>query len=106
MGLKKIIFYMPSIILLVIYALGAMLIRDFKIISPIILMWLGLFLISGILLGRGVFWGGIFGVLPTIHMIYMGTLYTGQAINETPIGIIVLIFYIICGVSVFYKNKK
>ena len=97
---------MPSIILLVIYALGAMLIKDLKIISPIILMWLGLFLISGILLSRGVFWGGIFGVLPAIHLIYMGRQYTGQAINETPIGIIVLVFYIICGGSVFYKNKK
>jgi len=46
------------------------------------------------------------GILPGIHWIYMGTQYTGQAINEMPIGIIVLIFYIICGSFVFYKNKK
>ncbi len=41
-----------------------------------------------------------------IHLIYMGTQETGQIINEMPIGIIVFIFYIICGSFIFYKNKK
>jgi hypothetical protein len=36
----------------------------------------------------------------------MGTQETGQIINEMPIGIIVFIFYIICGSFIFYKNKK
>lgn len=106
MRLKKIIFYIPLIILLAICGLVVMLIRDIKIISPTFLMWLVLFLMSGILLSRGVFWGSVFGMLSAIHIIYMGTQYTGQAINEIPIGIIVLIFYIICGVSVCYKNKE
>jgi len=106
MRLRKIVFYLPLIIFLVIYALGAMLIKDIKVCSPIILMWLVLFLMSGILLSRDVFWGSVFGVLPAIHIIYMGTQYTGQAIKETPVGIIVLVFYIIRGGSVFYNNKK
>lgn len=92
MRLKKIIFYIPLIILLAICGLVAMLIRDIKITSPTFLMWLVLFLMSGILLSRGVFWGSVFGMLSAIH--------------EIPIGIIVLIFYMICGVSVCYKNKE
>lgn len=104
--MKKIVFYLPVISFLAICGLVAMLIRDIQVFSPIILMWLVMFLVSGILLSRGVFWGGVFGVLPATHMLYTGRQYTGQVMNEAPIGIIVLIFYIICGVSVFYKNKK
>lgn len=51
-------------------------------------------------------WGSMFGILPAIHLIYIGTKETGQIINEIPIGIIVLVFYIVCGGFVFYKSKK
>ncbi len=41
-----------------------------------------LFIISGFILNKNVFWGSLLGTLPAIHLIYMGTQETGQIINE------------------------
>ena len=69
-----------------------------------ILVWLACFWISAFFLHKGLFWGGIFGIFPGIHMIYMGTQYTGQVINiEIPLGIILILFY---GIFGFYLWKK
>ncbi len=105
--MKKIAFYMPVIIFTVIFGLIAIIIRDIRfIISPIVAVWLVLFMISGILLSKNMFWGSLLGALPGIHWIYMGTQYTMQTINEMPIGIVIITFYIISGGFVFYKTKK
>jgi uncharacterized membrane protein (UPF0136 family) len=101
--MKKIRFYIPAIIFAVFY--GMIAISDIGAISPIVFIWLALFFISGYILHKNIYWGSIFGTLPAIHLIYMGTQETGQIINEMPIGIVVLIFYIICGYIV-YKNYK
>ena len=69
-----------------------------------VLLWLVCFWISGVLLLKGLFWGGIFGLFPAFHMMYMGTQYTGQVINiEIPLGIALLVFYAGFG---FYLWKK
>ena len=102
--MKKTVFYIPAIIFIFFYGLLA--IANVGAISPIVLVWLVLFLMSGILLSKGIFWGSLLGILPAIHLVYMGTQDTGQIINEMPIGIIVFIFYFICGSTVYYKNKK
>ena len=103
--MRKIIYYIPTIIFLILYSL-VVIGGGISIISPAAAVWLILFLTSGILLSKNIFWGSLFGTLPAIHMIYMGTQETGQIINEIPIGIIILAFYIICGGFVFFKNKK
>ncbi|MDD4438129.1 MAG: hypothetical protein PHS04_08860 [Tissierellia bacterium] len=102
--MKRIVFYIPAIIFAILY--GVIAIRNIGAISPIVVVWLALFFISGFILNKNVFWGSLLGTLPAIHLIYMGTQETGQIINEMPTGIVVLIFYIICGGFVFYKNKK
>jgi len=102
--MKKIVFYIPAIIFAVLY--GVIAISNIGAISPIVIVWLALFFISGFILNKNVFWGSLLGALPAIHLIYMGTQETGQIVNEMATGIIVLIFYIICGGFVFYKNKK
>lgn len=101
--MKKIIFYIPFIIFAIFF--GVITISDNGVISPIAIVWLALFFISGLILHKNVYWGSLFGTLPAIHMIYMGTQETGQIINEMPIGIIILIFYIICGYFVYKSNK-
>lgn len=100
----KILFYIPAIIFIVLYGLLA--ISGIGAISPVVLVWLVLFLASGILLSKDIFWGSFLGILPAIHLIYMGTQETGQMINEMPVGLIVFVFYIVCGSFIFYKNKK
>lgn len=102
--MKKILFYIPVIIFTVFY--GVVAIYDIGTISPVVAVWLAMFLMGGILLNKGMFWGGFLGALPAIHLIYMGTRETGQIINEMQIGIIVLIFYFVCGSLIFYRNKK
>lgn len=105
MKVKKVIYYIPAIIFSVLLGLIAIS-GSISIISSVAVVWLVLFLTSGILLSKNMFWGSLLGALPAIHMIYMGTQETGQIINEMPIGIIVLIFYIICAGFVFYKSRK
>lgn len=102
--MKKIIFYIPAIIFTFFY--GMIAISNKWPISPIVFIWLALFFVSGYILHRNVYWGSLFGLLPAIHLIYMGTQDTGQIISETPIGIVVFIFYIICGCVVFKNNKR
>lgn len=102
--MKKIVFYIPAMIFTVLYGLAA--ISDIGAVSSFVIVWLLLFLVAGIFLSKGKFWGGILGALPAIHLIYMGTQETGQVINEMPIGIVVLIFYAICMLFIFNKSKK
>lgn len=105
MKLKKIIFYIPLIIFAFFYGVIAIIASGTGSISPIAIVWLALFFISGLILHKNVYWGSLFGTLPAIHIIYMGTQERGQIINEMPIGIILLIFYIICGYFVYKSNN-
>lgn len=102
--MKKITFYIPAIIFTILYGLLA--VGSIGTLSPIIIVWLALFFVSGFILSKNTFWGSLFGMLPAIHLVYMGTQETGQIINETPIGIVLLIFYIICGYYVYINSKK
>ncbi|SDK11242.1 hypothetical protein [Natronincola ferrireducens] len=103
--MKKIVFYIPAILFTIIFGWLAI---SFGIcpISPIVLIWITLFLASGFLLNKDKFWGGILGMLPGIYFIYASTKYTGQVISERPIGIVVLIFYMICSGYVFSKKGR
>lgn len=97
--MKKILYYIPFVVFGLFYAL---ILFSGTSVSPVVWLWLALFLISGILMGRNLSWGAMIGMLPALHMIYMGTKDTGQIINEIPIGTLVLIFYAVC----FYVCKK
>lgn len=101
--MKKIIFYVPAIIFTILY--GVAVISNIGAISPIVVIWLALFFISGFILSKNISWGSLLGVLPAIHLIYMGTQETGQIINEMPVGVVVLIFYITCGYFIHRNNK-
>ncbi|MFL2062040.1 hypothetical protein ACEN4K_11650 [Marinilactibacillus psychrotolerans] len=101
--MKKIIFYVPAIVFTILY--GVVAITNIGAISPIVVVWLALFFISGFILNKNISWGSLLGALPAIHIIYMGTQETGQIINEMTIGIVLLIFYITCGYFVYRNNK-
>ncbi|MEG1849006.1 MAG: hypothetical protein RR197_00460 [Oscillospiraceae bacterium] len=98
------VFYIPAIAFTAFYGLLAM--SDVVVVLPVVLVGLALFFASGVLLSRGIIWGAVVGILPAVSLIYMGTQATGQIINEMPIGILVLIFYLTCGGVVFYRGKK
>lgn len=102
--MKKIVFYIPAIIFTIFYGLLAT--QGVGAISPIVIVWLAMFLVAGILLNRTIFWGALLGVVPAIHLIYISTQETGQVVNiEFPLGIVVFLYYAICSYCV-YKKKK
>lgn len=102
---KKLLFFIPTILTIIIYAICIVL--GFGIPSINHFVWLILFSIGGVLLSIDKFWGSFFGLIPGFIFIYMSTQETGQVINiEFPLGIIVSIYYIICGLIVFKKNKQ
>lgn len=103
--MKKFIFYIPTVLFAIIFG-GLAIIGGTSSVSPIVIVWIGLFLVGGFILNQYKPWGAIFGMLPGIHLIYMSTKDTGQAIDiELPLGLIVLFFYIFCGIYVYRKNK-
>lgn len=100
--MKKYIGYIPAVLFTAFYLMAGL--TGAGLALSMILIWLACFWIAAFLLHKGLFWGGVFGLFPALHMIYMGTQYTGQVINiEIPLGLILLMFYVIFG---FYLWKK
>lgn len=94
--------YIPAVLFTVFYLVVGFTGVGFTM--PMILWWICFFWISAFLLHKGFFLGGIFGLVPAVHMIYLGTKNNGQVIDiEIPLGIILILFYCIIG---FYHYKK
>ncbi|RCX17498.1 hypothetical protein DFR58_10741 [Anaerobacterium chartisolvens] len=102
--MKNPLFYIPAILFTFFY--GVLALSGVGPISPVVVVWLVLWFISGFILNKGYFWGSLPGALPAIHLIYMGTRETGQIIKETPIGVVILIYYVICGYWVYRKKQR
>ena len=79
--IKKYIGYIPAVLFTAMYLFAGLTGASLEL--SMILIWLTCFWISAFLLHKGFFWGGIFGIFPTLHMIYMGTTYTGQVTLKT-----------------------
>lgn len=102
--MKKYIGYIPAALFTGFYLCAGL--TGAGLAMSMILIWLACFWLSAFLLHKGLFWGGVFGIFPAIHMIYMGTQYTGQVINiEIPLGIALLLFYVFIGIY-FWNRRK
>ena len=100
--MRKLIGYIPAVLFTAFYLYVGM--TGAGLTMSMVLFWLACFWLSAFFLHKGLFWGGAFGLLPGVHMIYMSTQYTGQVINiEMPLGIILILFY---GIYGFYLWKK
>lgn len=83
--MKKIIYFIPAIIFTAFY--GLVTIGTGISFNPIVYLWIAAFIISGILLSKGVFWGGCFGMLPGVHFMYTSTQDNGKILPiEMPLG--------------------
>ncbi|MEG0804544.1 MAG: hypothetical protein RSF90_06275, partial [Pygmaiobacter sp.] len=67
--MQKIIFFIPLLIFAAFYGIVA--IAEVGAVSPVVLVWLVLFLVSGILLSQNVAIGGAIGGFPALHLLYM-----------------------------------
>ncbi len=100
--MRKLIGYIPAVLFTAFYLYVGM--SGAGLTLSMVFIWLACFWLSAFFLHKGLFWGGVFGFIPAIHMIYMSTQYKGQVINiELPLGIILLLFY---GIYSFYLWKK
>ena len=103
LGKKQIAYFLPFILSIIIY-LGAM-ILGLGLISIREIVWIALFLISGFLLSKEKVWGCVFGMIPGIVFAWMSTNETGQVINiELPLGLIIIGFYVGCGIAIYRKR--
>ena len=103
LGKKQIWYFLPFMLSIITY-MGAM-IMGLGIISVKEIVWIALFLISGFVLSHEKVWGCIFGMIPGIVSIWMSINYTGQVINiEFPLGIIIMGFYMGCGIGIYRKQ--
>lgn len=102
--MKKYIGYIPAVVFTAVYLFVGITGANFT--TSMGFIWLACFWISALLLHKGLFWGGVFGLFPAISMIYMGTRQTGQAIDiEILLGIALLLFYVFIGVY-FWNRRK
>lgn len=102
--MKKLVFFIPAIIFTIYY--GFALLAGMGAIHPIVLVYLVLFWIAGIFLSKAMFWGGLLGFIPGVCFTYMGTRETGQIYKETPVGVIILLYYAACILYCVYKKKQ
>lgn len=103
--MRKILYFIPAIIFTLFYVFIAFLI-GIRFIFPIVICWLALLWLAGILLIKNIWWGGLLGCIPALCFIYMGTQDTGQIIKETPIGIVLLLYYLLCCYVVYKKSER
>lgn len=100
--IMKIFYFLPFIIGCFIYIfLGIA--SSFRSISYLVWIALVMLFTSGILMNKNKWWGMYLGIIIGLLLIYVGTKETGQIIKETPFGIIICIYYIVCGI-ISYKN--
>ena len=102
---KILLYFIPFILFITVYFIMAF--TGFSVISIEELIWLVAFFTGGVLLSKGVVWGGVFGIIPAIAFMYMSTKYTGQTIHiELPLGIVIAVYYIVCSLVVYKCSKK
>lgn len=102
--MKKVLLYLPT----VVYAIAVIALNIIlKTFSPLWYAWVVLLWLGGFLLNKEKVWGGLFGLLPAIHLLYMSTQSTGQVINiEMPLGIITALYVLACSFLVWKKASN
>lgn len=100
--MSKILYFLPFVLGTIFYIfLGVA--SSFGSINSFVWVALVILLIAGFLIKNNKWWGSFLGILVGILLIYMGNQETGQIIKETPFGVIMCIYYIVCAI-ISYKE--
>ena len=103
--MKKVVFFVPAIFGLVFYSLLAFF-SGFGAIHPVAWLCVAMLFVSAVLMGENKWLGCIPGGVVGILLIWMSFQYNGQIIEiERPLGIAILVFYCICGLHVYAKQR-
>lgn len=99
--MKKFLFYLPAAVYAIAVIVLNMILKTF---SPLWYVWVVLLWLGGFLLNKGKVWGGLFGLLPAVHLLYLSTQYTGQTVNvEMPLGVGTAVYVLVC---IFVAGKN
>lgn len=102
--MRRYIGYIPAVLFTAFYLFSGL--SGVSLTMPMIVFWLVCFWVSAFFLHKGLFWGGVFGFIPAINMLYMGGGYRGQVINiEIPLGVLLLLFYVFFGIYLWKKRS-
>ena len=107
--MKRILYFLPSILVLAFLAFILLALGNPSTDSQEYLAGAGIllvFLISDFLLFRKLWLGCIPGALLGAYVIYYGSQYHGQVMDERPVGAIIFAYYAIIGIITFYRKKK
>ncbi len=101
--MKKVLLYLlPIVYTIAVIALNIIL-RTF---SPLWYVWIALLWLGGFQLNKEKVWGGLLGLLPAVHLLYMSTQYTGQVINiEMPSGAVTALYVLGCSFLVWKQRS-
>ena len=107
--MKRLLYFLPTILFLgflvfIFLGLGEPSIdpQEHLVGAGILLV----FLLSDFLLSKKLWFGCIPGVLLGAYVIYYGSQYHGQVMDERPVGAIILAYYAIIGIITFYHKMK
>ena len=64
------------------------------------------FALSDFFLSKKHWFGGVPGALLGAYVIYYGSQYHGQVMDERPIGVVILAYYVILGFVTVYHKKR
>lgn len=105
--MKRILYFIPTLIVLVflifiLFVLGGATNEsgDYIVGSAILLI----FVVSDWLLAKHKWYGCVPGALLGAYIIYYGSQYHGQVMDERPVGVIICLYYLILG-FVAYRKK-
>ncbi len=107
--MKKLLFFLPTILvfgflIFILLFLGdpSADLNDYLLGTGILLV----FLLSDFLLSKKLWFGCIPGALLGAYVIYYGSQYHGQVMDERPIGAVILAYYVILGFVTVYRKKR
>lgn len=107
--MKRLLYFLPTILVLgflafIFFGLGEPSTdpQEYLVGAGILLV----FLLSDFLLSKKLWFGCIPGVLLGAYVIYYGSQYHGQVMDERPVGAIIFAYYAIIGIITFYRKKK
>ena len=107
--MKRLLYFIPSILVLGFLAFILLAApdpsadpQDYLIGAGILLV----FLLSDFLLFRKLWYGCIPAAFLGAYVIYYGSQYHGQVMDERPVGAVILAYYAIIGIITFYHKKK
>ena len=107
--MKKLLFFLPSVLVLVFLSFILLAMPDPSADPQEYITGVGIllvFLFSDFLLFRKLWFGSIPGALLGTYVIYYGSQYHGQVMDERPIGAVILAYYVILGFVTVYHKKR